>query len=982
MNLTRNLTAEPGESLLTRLFLLLALVALPLFVAWWSFRIMIIEQTATKLEILRERIKNQAWSLSGISKPQFQLRQLRQWLIQKHVSTWNDKRLIRLLTLFEKRYPGAFRWVFWDSKGKCRDVRFSSILPGKRMWDEMMHTLFNGEEMLDKAVVRDALENNAQAAILGIKLLQQNLGSTLKAERMYMDRGKILEGKWIEHPALITWDVDAIDFRQGAYPRHIRGGVMLIVNPEKLPPDFGVARSVLNRRHQKLAMPFPMMMIHVADPKEHIVDPALPHSPKFVGLVREAYLQRQRDELDITGWIGIAAPVDVNVDIPQRLVVLADSRPILALRDQRLSQVTRVVAFLFCLAGSGILFFRGSSGLHLSLRWRITGLFLIAILVPVTGLLGFGGWFITREESRLRDKAMERMRLGLVGLDLRYKDAPKILEKNILNILGKTTAQCKGNVDEFIRLLDKLCSEEILTYYYLSDNAGKLDRTNFSTLDPFIKRVIVETFKTQLEGSENAKIHPSVGEAAVSEEMGQLLGKSGKSSLISRPGDLRHFAYYDVHLYYLGMSVLFEGVTRYLVVQLEASLIENYFVKKQFLDNIKIQEFNRDKNNRSSDEIEPEPELSFYSSLQNSPNLPSKATQWQTLRTAFDRAIQLKTEVSGETILNHERFLYYISPIPGMYVNSFIPCYLTSLKPITQRISLLRQQLLNLTAIASLVAVILGLILAASLLGPIGRIDHAVQLVGSGDLSVSLPETGGDEIGRLSRNINEMVDHLRQRKRMQAYVSETVLEAVKSDDQGKVAEGQAIEATILFSDIRNFTRLAEAHSPKQMFEMLNSFFGGIEPIIRDHGGRIDKFIGDAVMAVFLPDDSNIDPPERAVHTSLAMADFLRDFNHQREEVELFSIAIGIGINTGEVLLGDVGSERRKDLTVIGDAVNLASRLETASKAGKHSRIVLSEATYSRVASIVTVEEMALSEVKGKSQPVRMFEIVSLIGECS
>ncbi|MFZ2957591.1 MAG: adenylate/guanylate cyclase domain-containing protein [Candidatus Ozemobacteraceae bacterium] len=972
-----NTTPAPADSILTRLFLLLALVVLPLLVAWLSFRMMIVEQTETQLDILRERMQGQAATLPRTATSISQVKALRLWLNQHHISTWDNKRLVRLLDRFEKKYPGAIRWTFWGPDGKVRDIPSSLILPGKRMWEGMTRNFYTGDKMIDLVTVTRGLIDNPQA-ILGKKLLQQNLGPSFKAENFFQGREKVLEVSWVGRPAWATWDVDAIDYQRVAnWPLHIRGGFVMLIYPEKLPLDFGAGRSVLTRKNQRRVMPFPMMMIHLNKPRQSIIDPALPRNIRFLKMVRDAYLKRLKNELDLGDWLAIAIPGDVN--IPHRLLIMANIRSILLSRDRSLNQLSVGLILLFLLGCSGVWFIRGSRGLAVSLRWRITGLFLIAILVPVTGLLGFGGWLINREENRLREKAMERMRLGVEGLDLRFRDTPKIMEKDILQAIETAVSLCHRNIDELVRLLEKLCNNDVISNYYLSDTSGKMDRTNFPGLDDFIKRAIVETFKVQLENYGKIQITRNAVEGAVSEEMGKFLGKSGESSMVSRPGSLRYFAYHSYHLYFLGINIVFDGVPRHLVVQLDASIIESYFVKSQFLDNPLTQKRKRDKWERASEEMEGLAELSFFSRLSNLPHFPPNATQWRTLKTAFDRSFELRTEIAGETVLNRERFLYYITPIPSMNAQSFIPCFLTSLKPISRRIDTLRGQLLSLTAIASLVAVILGLVLASSLLGPIGSIDLAVQKVGSGDLSVQLPEMGGDEIGRLSRNINEMVDGLRQRERMRAYVSETVLEAVKTEDQGRGSEGESIEATILFSDIRNFTRLAETHPPKVMFAMLNAFFGGVEPFIRAHHGRIDKFIGDAVMAVFLAKGTQGDPAENAVRAGVDIMAFLREFNRQRQSVGLFPIAIGIGINTGEVLLGDVGSARRKDLTIIGDAVNLASRLETASKMGKHSKIILSETTFERVSGLVLAEEMSLREVRGKSQPVRMFEIISLNG---
>ncbi|HPW59345.1 MAG TPA: adenylate/guanylate cyclase domain-containing protein, partial [Candidatus Rifleibacterium sp.] len=277
---------------------------------------------------------------------------------------------------------------------------------------------------------------------------------------------------------------------------------------------------------------------------------------------------------------------------------------------------------------------------------------------------------------------------------------------------------------------------------------------------------------------------------------------------------------------------------------------------------------------------------------------------------------------------------------------------------------------------AILGAGILSLVLASSLLVPISRIDAAAQQVGKGNLNVILSDMGTDELGRLSQTMNDMVRGLREREKMQAYVSDSVLEAIQDDADSNIHAGKHIEATILFSDIRNFTGLTEENSPDKIFALLNEFLGGVEPIIRSNNGRVDKFIGDAVMAVFhqtSPEHHSLS----AIKAAVQMKKFVKKLNQNRTSLGLFNINIGIGISTGTVLLGDVGSSRRKDLTVIGDEVNLASRLESASKKGRHSKIIFSGATHSLVADLVEAEEMPFTEIRGKQQAVKIFELIRL-----
>ena len=159
------------------------------------------------------------------------------------------------------------------------------------------------------------------------------------------------------------------------------------------------------------------------------------------------------------------------------------------------------------------------------------------------------------------------------------------------------------------------------------------------------------------------------------------------------------------------------------------------------------------------------------------------------------------------------------------------------------------------------------------------------------------------------------------------FVPREFLHLLGMDDIRKVEVGQQVERkmTILFADIRNFTSLSESMSPQENFNFLNSYLIHMEPVITAHGGFIDKYVGDAIMALF-PDS-----PDAALRCALAMLERLEEYNHGRNRAGYRPIKVGIGINTGIVILGTIGGAARMDGTVIGDAVNLAARLERLTK---------------------------------------------------
>ncbi|MDO9272513.1 MAG: adenylate/guanylate cyclase domain-containing protein [Rugosibacter sp.] len=204
------------------------------------------------------------------------------------------------------------------------------------------------------------------------------------------------------------------------------------------------------------------------------------------------------------------------------------------------------------------------------------------------------------------------------------------------------------------------------------------------------------------------------------------------------------------------------------------------------------------------------------------------------------------------------------------------------------------------------------------------------------------------------------------------FVPRRFLQLLGVEDIRTVQLGQQVEQsmTILFSDIRDFTSLSESMSPQENFNFLNSYLVQMEPVITAHGGIIDKYIGDAIMALF-PNS-----PDDALRCSLAMLAKLDEYNAGRERASYQPIKIGIGINTGIVILGTVGGEGRMDGTVIGDAVNLASRLERLTKEYEVP-ILISEYTLSSLENTKpwSLRFLDRTHVRGKHDNQSVYEVV-------
>jgi adenylate cyclase len=231
-------------------------------------------------------------------------------------------------------------------------------------------------------------------------------------------------------------------------------------------------------------------------------------------------------------------------------------------------------------------------------------------------------------------------------------------------------------------------------------------------------------------------------------------------------------------------------------------------------------------------------------------------------------------------------------------------------------------------------------------------------------------ETEGKPIGCMLV-LEDITREKRVRNTMARYVAKEVVDRLLASGQDFL-DGNSHVATVLFSDIRRFTSLAEAMTPQETVAMLNDYFTSMVEVVFQHGGMLDKYIGDAIMAVFGTALSDASDPDNALLVATEMIRELTAFNERRRGEGLESIAIGIGIATGEVLAGSLGSRRRLEYTVIGDNVNLAARLEGANK-HYGTTVLVAHSTVEALRSHPILRRIDRVQVKGKSQPTIAYE---------
>ena len=300
-----------------------------------------------------------------------------------------------------------------------------------------------------------------------------------------------------------------------------------------------------------------------------------------------------------------------------------------------------------------------------------------------------------------------------------------------------------------------------------------------------------------------------------------------------------------------------------------------------------------------------------------------------------------------------------------------------------------------LTIAATTSTVLLGLAVAALITNrlsrPVRSLANAMRDVQGGNLNIELPVSSSDEVGRLTDSFNFFVKELRSKERLKQtfgkYIDPRILEHVLAQPGAEAVGSGRREMTVLFADLVGFTGLSERLTPLLMVTLLNRHFGLQALAVQEHHGVVDKFIGDSIMAFwgqpFVKPEEHAILACRAAQAQLAALDTLRrelpDITGLRRDAPV--IDLGIGICTGEVVVGNIGSENTRSYTVIGDTANLAARLERANRV-YGTQILIGESTARAIGSRFEIREIDTIFVKGKIETTRVFELMSAAGQLS
>ena len=268
----------------------------------------------------------------------------------------------------------------------------------------------------------------------------------------------------------------------------------------------------------------------------------------------------------------------------------------------------------------------------------------------------------------------------------------------------------------------------------------------------------------------------------------------------------------------------------------------------------------------------------------------------------------------------------------------------------------------------------LSQLLSSSIVNPVKSMEDAMKKVKEGDLDTSVTVASADELGGLADHFNTMIEGLKDRERIKEtfgrFVTPEIAQAILNNPPKP--GGEDTEVTILFSDIRNYSGICEQLSSGEVIELLNNYFSYMVRAVERHKGLVYQFAGDGIMAVFGAPAAYPDHAQCAVLSAVDMMEALDAFN-ARHRKGLSPIRMGVGVNTGAVVAGIIGTERRMEYQVVGDAVNVASRLESLNKE-LHTEILISSSTCEQLSGKFDLTEFPPVKVKGKEQPVRVYGV--------
>jgi class 3 adenylate cyclase len=331
----------------------------------------------------------------------------------------------------------------------------------------------------------------------------------------------------------------------------------------------------------------------------------------------------------------------------------------------------------------------------------------------------------------------------------------------------------------------------------------------------------------------------------------------------------------------------------------------------------------------------------------------------------------------GSAMTGVDSFLAFtrINP-PGWIVGTILPKH-----EMFAKLESLHHQTIALAFAGLVLLLALSLLVARSISRPLRRMAAATERIGQGDLDIDLSGIRSiDEVGQLARAFTSMTEGLKDRDRIKdtfgRYLTQEVVKRLLESKEGLKLGGETRQISMMMSDLRGFTALTSSMKPEDVITFLNRYLGKMLEIILDHHGIIDEIIGDGILAFFGAPETLENHPELAVACALKMQIAMQEINVQNEADGLPHLEMGVAVNTGEVIVGNIGSEKRAKYGAVGSEVNFTGRLESFTVGGQ---VLISQATYESLAQKLDIRDALDVEMKGVPGKVKLYDVKGIFG---
>lgn len=326
---------------------------------------------------------------------------------------------------------------------------------------------------------------------------------------------------------------------------------------------------------------------------------------------------------------------------------------------------------------------------------------------------------------------------------------------------------------------------------------------------------------------------------------------------------------------------------------------------------------------------------------------------------------------------NETELLFFEAPITFKDLKVGVVRLAISQQKVLRNIQNAKIFIFVLTIVITFAGILLSLGLSMYFSRPIHKLRISAKALGTGEFSHRVWIDRNDEFGDLAFAFNRMAEDLERNEKIKSsfgrYVTPEIVDMILENPDNQWMKGSEVEASVLFVDIRDFTTMSEEKRPESIVKLLNNYFTRITDVVIRHGGHLNKFVGDEAMAVFGAPLPNINHAEAAIKAAMDIREEIARFDQEKSMNDM-AIQVGIGVNSGEMLAGNLGSQKKMEYTVIGDNVNVAARLTSIAKPGE---ILISRRTYVLIKDRMNMrfEKRGKMPVKGRKIKIDVFNVL-------